>query len=323
MAMDQVLRDFPAQFTFQPVLMNAERMESKPHTVVCGMGGSNLASSLLKCWRPEIWLSMHRDYGLPALSDTIANQTMFIASSYSGNTEETLSSYDEARAKGYALAVVAVGGKLLEAAKRDAVPYVELPNTGIQPRAALGYSSVALLKLMGQEQALSELSQLAHSLQSDVLEAAGKELALSLSGRVPLFYASENNIAIARTAKIKFNENSKIPAFFNALPELNHNEMTGFDVTDATRSLSEKFHVVMFKDASDHPQIQKRMDVVKQLYEKREIRGSEIRLTGITKFEKIWNALLVADWASFYVGEAYGVEIEQVPMVEEFKKLIA
>lgn len=323
MAMDQALRDFPNQFAFEPVVANAEHLEPKPHVVVCGMGGSNLASSLLKTWKPEIWITMHRDYGLPAMPEDLARQTLFIASSYSGNTEETLSSYDEARAKGHAVAVVAVGGKLLDAAKRDDVAYIELPNTGIQPRAALGFSAVALMKLMGQAEALDEMKRLASTLQGDVLEGSGKKLASELSGHVPLFYASEQNVAIARIAKIKFNENTKIPAFFNALPEMNHNEMTGFDVTDATHALSEKFHIVLFRDASDHAQIQKRMDVVKQLYEKRGLAVSEITMAGTTKLEQMFMALLIADWASFYVGQAYGVEIEQVPMVEEFKKLIA
>lgn len=324
MAMDQAIRDFPQQFAFKPVVESKDALQKKQRFVVCGMGGSNLASGLLQIARPDVDLRTHRDYGLPQLPEDAYKEYLFIAASYSGKTEETLASYDEARERGLALAAFAVGGKLLDKAKADGVPYIQLPNTGIQPRAALGFSAVALMMLMGQTDALAKLSELATRLNVSALEDQGKQLAITLQGRVPIFYASQKNVELARIAKIKMNETGKVPSFYNAFPELNHNEMTGFDATSATKNLCEPFHFIFLRDSGDHPQIQKRMDVVKKLYEDRGLGVSEVTLDhALQPFEKIFRALMVLDWASFYVGANLGVETEQVPMVEEFKRMIS
>ncbi len=322
--MERAIRDFPQQFAFKPVVENSDALKPKPRVMVCGMGGSNLASGLLHIARPDGDLRTYRDYGLPAMPEDQYQEYLFIASSYSGNTEETLSSYDEARARGLALAALAVGGKLLEKAKADGVPYVEIPNTGIQPRAALGFSAMALMALMGEGDALKEMADLVTVLNDPSFEQKGKALAADISGKAPVFYASQRNVELARIAKIKMNETGKVPSFFNALPELNHNEMTGFDATLQTKKLCDIFHFVLLRDESDHPQIQKRMDVVKKLYQDRGMKVSEVALENIPKtFEKIFRAIMVLDWASFYVGASLGVETEQVPMVEEFKRMIS
>jgi glucose/mannose-6-phosphate isomerase len=260
------------------------------------------------------------DYGLPARVET---DTLVIASSYSGNTEETISAYEEARRQNLPLAALAVGGKLIAMAKRDGVPYVQMPNTGIQPRSALGFSLRALLALMGQEQLLAESARLEHSLDAEALQAGGEALAAKLAGRMPVIYASQRNYAVAYNWKIKFNETGKIPAFMNAVPELNHNEMTGFDVTDASRELSERFAFVLLKDEGDHSRVQKRMDILERLYQERGLMVEALPLTGASRIHAVFASLLLADWAAVATAAHYGLESEQVPMVEEFKKLIA
>jgi glucose/mannose-6-phosphate isomerase len=130
------------------------------------------------------------------------------------------------------------------------------------------------------------------------------------------------NHGIARNWKIKFNETGKIPAFYNSLPELNHNEMTGFDVADASRALSEHFYFLILKDPEDNPRIHKRMEILEKLYADRGLSVETITLEGDAAFYKAAVALMIADWAAFYTAEGYGLESEQVPMVEEFKKLI-
>lgn len=323
MSMDQAIRDFPKQFTFEPVVENAEFLKRHSHAVICGMGGSNLASGLLQVWKPELSIYAHRDYGLPALSDEEFQRRLVIASSYSGNTEETISSFEDAISKGCAVAVSAVGGTLIELAKTHNVPYVQMPNTGIQPRAALGLSLRALMKLMGLEDGLAESRELSERLDATSLEQQGKSLAKDLRDHVPVIYTSGWNAAIGYNWKIKLNETGKIPAFVNVLPELNHNEMTGFDVQDASQHLSKSFHFLILSDRNDHPQIQKRMQIVKKLYEDRGLPVTILELSGNTVFEKIFSSLLLADWTAFYTSQGYGLESEQVPMVEEFKAMIA
>lgn len=147
-------------------------------------------------------------------------------------------------------------------------------------------------------------------------------LAAALRGKVPVVYSSARNQAVAYNWKIKMNETGKIPAFYNIFPELNHNEMTGFDVVPATKTLSSRLHFVFLTDSADHPQVQKRMRVCRKLYEKRGLPVTDAALQGAAPFEKIFNSLLAADWAALHLSKLYGTEAEQVPMVETFKKLI-
>lgn len=284
------------------------------------MGGSNLAPSLIKRWDPFIPIIAHKDYDLPDLAEEEFKESLIIASSYSGNTEETIDGFSQASKKGYARVAIAIGGTLLDLAKTEGVPYIEIPDTGIQPRSALGFSMKAMLAFMGQQKALEELTDLSSSLDPLNFQTEGKALAERLKGKIPLIYSSLQNWGVAYNWKIKFNETGKIPAFCNVFPELNHNEMNGFDPAPSIKALSERFYYLMLKDASDDPRISKRMGLVQKLYEDRGLEGEALALKGKSVFEKIFSWLLLADWASFYTAKGYNVEAEQVPMVEEFKE---
>lgn len=321
--MDKAIKNFHTQFSYDPVIENPSSFKRYEKFVLVGMGGSHLAADLLYVWNPALDLIIHNDYGLPLLPKGQLEERLVILSSYSGNTEEVISAFGEAQEKHLAVVVIAIGGALLELAKERGLAYIQMPDTDIQPRAALGFSIMALLKAFGEQQLLEELKNLRHELFPDMYEAKGKELAQLLQGSVPVIYTSTRNRAIGYTWKIKLNETGKIPAFYNVMPELNHNEMTGFDVKDATRELSKNMFFLFFKDAADHPKIQKRMEALQKLYEDRGLRVKTLALEGKTVFFKIFSSLLLADWAAFYTGTQYGLETEQVPMVEEFKKLIA
>ena len=312
--MQDAIKKFPTQFSFQPVVENGP-LGAYDQFIVCGMGGSHLAGDLLKMIRPERTLAVHSDYGLPPISEQEIARTLVIASSYSGNTEETLDSYNAARTRGMAVAVISTGGALLQKAQQDGVPYVRLPDTGIQPRQALGFG-------MRDGEALAKSETLTTSLNAEALEAPGKELALRMRGFVPVIYSSWRNSALAYNWKIKFNETGKIPAFYNVLPELNHNEMTGFDVREGTRALSQKFYFVFLKDTADRPRTQKRMAVLERLYRERGLLVEVMPLAGENDLLKMFSSLVLADWAAYHTALGYGAEPEQVPMVEEFKKLI-
>ncbi|MDO8504134.1 MAG: bifunctional phosphoglucose/phosphomannose isomerase [bacterium] len=317
---DHVL-NFAKQFEYSPVIENRTNFKGASSFLVAGMGGSHLAADLLAIWDPRLDLVIHKDYGLPPLMD-LTNR-LFIAISYSGNTEETLDAYQEAVNEGLNTIAISTGGKLLSLAEENSQPYIKLPESNLQPRLATGMILKALLVAIAKDEAVSELTKLAESLKPQNFEQAGQELAKNLYESVPIIYSSARNFALANNWKIKFNETGKIPAFANAIPELNHNEMTGFDVQDKTRELSKKFHFVFLSDKSDHPKIQKRMTVLKTLFESRGLRVSVVKLEGGSVFKKIFASLILGDWTSYYTAIQYGVEPEQVPMVEEFKKLIA
>ncbi len=321
--MENAIQNFASQFLFSPIVENKEKLKKNSSYIVSGMGGSNLAPGLIKMRLPEKDMISHRDYGLPAVSKDVVLRSRIIASSYSGNTEETVDSFKVALRENLDTAVIASGGELLALAEENAVPYVRIPDTGIQPRSALGYSIRALLALMDEENLLDETAKAVATLSSEIQKSEGKALAERVAGRVPIIYASTYNFPIAYNWKIKYNETGKIPAFCNALPELNHNEMTGFDVVEKTASLSDCFYFLFLTDTDDNPKISRRMDILYDLYAKRGLRGEKIQIAQENTWLKIFSSLMLADWAAFFNALHYNLDPEQVPMIEEFKKKIA
>lgn len=320
MSMYDAIKKFPEQFLFEPKVENEKKLKKHKFYTLCGMGGSHLQADLLKM--VNLNLFVYANYGLPPFPEEIVKKGLFIASSYSGNTEEPIDSYHQIKKTKIPLAAITIGGELLDLAKKDKIPYVQVPNTGIQPRSATGYMLKALLAVMKDEKSLAETTKLAQSLDPAAAENHGKKMANELFGRVPVIYASEANRAIAQNWKIKFNETAKIPAFYNVFPELNHNEMTGFDVKEKTHDLSERIYFIFLHDKTDHPQIQNRMKVTKKLYQQRDFPVIDVTLQGENTFHKIFSSLMLADFTAYFTANLYDSESEAVPMVEEFKKLI-
>lgn len=321
--MEDAILNFAKQFSWEPVIENKDKLISTDKFTVCGMGGSHLAAGLLKIANPNLDLLIHRDYGLPRVPDYFLKQGLLIASSYSGNTEETISAFKTAQEAGLPSTVIADRGRLLEMAQEAQIPYIDLPNNGIQPRMALGYFCRALTLLIGDQLAYDGLGALAGILKPADWQERGEKLAEKLVGRIPLVYSSTVNLPLAYIWKIKFNETGKIPAFYNVFPELNHNEMTGFDRLGGTRNLSEKFFPIFLRDEADDERIQKRMNITADLYADRGLPVEVITLTGAYVWDKIFNSLLLVDWAAYTLAKQYEVEPEQVPMVEEFKEMLS
>lgn len=317
--LDASIRAFPAQFEFEPKIELRKNLVKRKKFLVCGMGGSQIYVDLFKRAKPEADVIGWRDYDLPQLADL--KDRLVILSSYSGNTEEAISAFHAARKKRAAMAAIAKGGALIALAKEHDVPYIIIPDTGIQPRMATGFMLRALMALMDDRRGLAETCKLVKNLHPGRLEEEGKELAIKLRGRVPVIYASRANEAVAHIWKIKFNENGKIPAFWNFVPELNHNEMTGFDVIPSTRPLASHFHFIFLEDKADDVRNRKRMKVLRGLLEKRGLGVSSAPLKE-DGFGGIFSSALLADWTSYFLAMHYGTEPEEVPMVEEFKKLI-
>ena len=319
----QDIKNYASQFAYQPVVENAGKLKKKfSKFVVIGMGGSHLAADIIKAWHPELDIVMWSNYGLPGLLDKDLKDRLIILSSYSGNTEETLDAFAVARAKHLSIAVVGADGKLIRSAQKFGVPYAQIPDRTLQPRMATGYSLMALLAVMGEKMLLQEAHELAKQLHPAREERRGQDLSKRLYGSVPVIYSSAKNAAIGHNWKIKFNETGKVPAFSNMVPELNHNEMTGFDAKEKATSLSRGFRFVFLKDGLDDRRILKRMSVLEKLYHDRGFKVEIVLLQGKSDLQKIFNGLILADWTAYYTAQLYGVDPEHVPMVEEFKKLI-
>ncbi|MBU3942869.1 hypothetical protein KKA24_02705 [Patescibacteria group bacterium] len=316
--MKEAIKSFPNQLKFEPIIENEKDLTSTKKFIVCGMGGSHLAADLLKTWNPSLNLVIHHDYSLPVLADGLSNY-LIIISSYSGNTEEAISGFHEAIAKKLPVACVSTGGKLLELAIKHKKPYIKIPNTGIEPRSALGFSTVSLLKLMKEEQALLEIKRTADIIDINKTEKEGKMLAKKLKDFTPIIYASTRNESVAYNWKIRFNETGKIPAFYNTFPELNHNEMVGFDGEKKTEKLLKNFYFIFLKDGTDHPRILLGMKILKEILEKKDLAVEILELEGKNVWEKVFSSLLIADWAAYYIAQQYGLKAQETEIINRFK----
>lgn len=316
---EETLRKFPEQFAFEPVIEHAPQWKKFERFVVAGMGGSHLAADLLCMQSPPRDILVHADYGLPPLPEEDTLPRLFIASSYSGETEETIDFFAAAFERKLPLAVISTNGKLIELARTHTLPFVRIPETGIPPRLALGYSLKGLMKLMGDENGLREVSVLASTLDPAAAETRGTAIAEQLRDKIPVVYASARNRHIAYNWKIHCNETAKIPAFINTFPELCHNELAGFDGHGAARVFTERFAFVFLHDANDDPKIRQRMDATAQLLRGLGLAVYDVPLEGARLWERVFNALLAAGWAALHLARYYGADPERAPIIEKLK----
>jgi glucose/mannose-6-phosphate isomerase len=323
--MRQIIIDSPNQLKAGLDLVKELKIKGDfKNIIVCGLGGSALPGDVIAALEPNLNLYIHRDYGLPAIA---TKESLVFCISYSGNTEETISAFNEALELGTGIIGMASGGKIQTLCQENNLPFIKIPG-GIQPRSALGYMFgaiiVALEKTKLTKILSNEVSRVAESLQNanETTQKMGKSLAKKLVNKIPLIYGAhaDESAATARIWKIKFNENSKIPAFYNYFPELNHNEMVGF--TQAQKVSGQCLSVIILKDNSCNEHIQKRIALTNSLIKKSGTDCQVIELQGSTLMEKIFLGLLLADWTSYYLALEYGIDPTPVAMVEEFKKLM-
>jgi len=317
--MEQAILDFNKQFDYEPVIENGD-VKSANRIALAGMGGSHLAAHLLRSYDRSIPLMVRSDYGLPEMSSEEKKEVLFIASSYSGNTEEVVSFMEMAIQEKLNLIAISTNGRLIDLSEENNIPFIRLPQTGIQPRTAVGFALISLCKAIGRDDVIKELRSLKDILNPADIRKEGEELAKSLENSIPIIYSSTQNRAIAYNWKIKFNETGKIPSFTNVFPELNHNEMAGFDVVDSTRHLSENMKFVFLKDSQDNRNIQKRMDITEKLYQEKGFEVISKEFIGNSRFERIFKSLLLADWTALSLSQFYGTEPEKVSIIEDFKK---
>jgi len=291
--------------------------------LLCGMGGSALIGDILSYFQKnnfaplllKLPIYIHRSYTLPPEAD---DDTLIICISYSGQTEETLSAYQKAKENDLEIAAITCGGKLAELCQQNKNPWVKIP-TALQPRLSLGYQLAALVKIfmaygLLPSSADDEFIGLSKKIIPLQLENETKTFCQKLNRKTPIIYSSDNNQALARIWKIKFNENTKIPAFWNYFPELNHNEMVGWNNIFGT------FHFLFIQDSDDMIRIQKRMELTAQLLKQRGLEVDFIKLVGANPLEKLFWGITLGDWISYHLAIFYGVDPNPVDMVEEFKQ---
>jgi len=294
--------------------------------VVCGLGGSALPCEvLMDAFAGELTAPMRvwRTYGLPPAIDA---ETLLIFSSFSGNTEETLSGIETLPADARNVVVVTAGGRLAELARQRGYPLILIPTkhepTGFQPRSAFGYIVTYLARVLHAAGLMKDphgtLRGLPSFLRGVDVRPEAADLASWLGDRIPVVYTDDGHLmSVARITKIKFNENAKRPAFFNAFPELNHNEMIGFTVPLGT------YAALYLHDPSAPERIRERFDVMRDVFGRDRIDNVAFRaweMPGSTRAERVLAALAFADWCSYYLALLGGFDPTPVPLVESFKQ---
>lgn len=298
------------------------------NVVYAGMGGSALAASYVPVWPGiQVPFEVVRDYQLPAY---VSRTTLVIVASYSGNTEEVLSSLRDAEDKGARIAIIAGGGALQAAAETKGLPWIQLPKAA-QPRYAVLYNFRALLniliaaKLADGPQVLGELTKAAGFLAASTAawrpdvpanSNPAKQLAHELIGRSAVVYSGPKLFPAAYKWKIDFNENAKQIAWLGCYPEFNHNEFLGW-----TKQPTDKpYTVIDLRSSLEHERIQKRFEVSARLLSGMRPEPHVVEAQGNTVLEQLLWTAVFGDFVTIYVALLNGLNPAPVDLVEKLKK---
>lgn len=309
---------------------NLGNWDSPGGLVVAGMGGSGLGGQLARAIlgdhavRPILTT---RDYGLPPWTTP---DTTVLCTSYSGNTEEVLACYEAAGALGAHRVVATTGGKLAQLARKEKVSVIPVAG-GLRSRAAIGYMTVAALEVAAAcgagPRVASDLDVAAEHLEELVVawgpdgpeDGPAKTLARALHGTVPVIAGSGTTIPVAYRWKTQLNANAKVPAFAHELPELDHNEIQGWEGADGLGP----FSAVFFDDADSHPRMSGRIELTRQLVAPHAAGTYVVPSVGTTAVERVFSLVLLGDLVSLYLAVLRGVDPAPLACVEQLKGELA
>lgn len=324
-----VLLSFPDMVRKAYDLARPEMKIGKPENIlVLGMGGSAIGGDLLSAWMLEKkgpQVIVNRDYDIPSF---IGPKTLAFAVSYSGNTEETLSAFEQAKKRGCTLVTVSSGGKLEESG--DKKRHISLPK-GLQPRAAVAYMLMPVLGVlqdMGVMSSRGEVDEAVEMLKGQMRELGpgtqppanpAMSLAFDLMDAFPMVFSGPFLGPVAKRWRTQLNENAKILAREDMLPELDHNDLVAW----AEDPMATRCAVVLLRDSGEHPRISKRMALTRKLGWDRAKVVREVQSKGKGALARLMTSLVVGDFASFYLAMLRGADPTPVQVIERLKKELA
>jgi len=302
----------------------------KPQRIlIAGMGGSAISGEILRDWllnELPIPIEVCRDYILPAY---VNKETLVFAISCSGNTEETLSAFVDAIKRGCMTITITSGGHLLSFSKKLHVPHLTIPSE-LPPRATLPYLFFPLPILMekldilqSREKEIQETVRVVkklsreNSLETPVKNNLSKKLALELSETIPVVYGFREYVAVAHRLKTQFNENSKVPCKYEMFPELNHNEVVGWEASEA---LAKCFSILLIRDRNEPSEIKDRIEATKSLALNKVQKVLEIYARGESKLARMFSVLHVGDFASVYLAILHNTDPTPVETINKIKE---
>ncbi len=312
------IKEFGRQLSFEHIethhLDGLRGNHTPEEIVVCGMGGSGLSAKILQLLSKELEIpariTAHKEYGIPEYAN---KNTFFIFSSFSGETEETLSGLAQALREKKRVAIVTTGGTLKEIAEKNHIPYALFPNDGLTPREALGYNLYSVLSLLRVYFPKIAAASLSSCVFPRSLKTQGKALAGKIKERISLLYAENAFSGILDVWKVNLNETAKQYAFVNHIPEMNHNEIMA---TGNVKNMT----AIFLEDKNANATIQKRVRLSKKIYVTQKIPTITIPLSGKTLQERVWRSVILSHWTSFFIAQKRNIDPSKTERLEKFKK---
>jgi glucose/mannose-6-phosphate isomerase len=291
--------------------------------LVTGLGGSGIGGSVVaelvqdNCKVPVL---VNKDYFLPAHVD---KHTLVVVSSYSGNTEETLSCLQQALDKKAQIVCVTSGGRVAEIAKQHKLDLILVPG-GNPPRTCLGYSVTQLLHILyfngfitiDYKAAMEGVIRLLNDQHAQILSGA-RQIASRLSGRLPVIYSLGATESIAIRFRQQINENSKMLCWHNVVPEMNHNELVGWTHNN------DQLAVTVLRTSFDYEKNLKRLEICKEVFLKYTSHYLEIHAKGNNKFEEFFYLIHLTDYVSDFLAEIAGIDPVEVNVIDHLKRELA
>lgn len=325
--MEKLIAAFPANIKEALTIASNTSFKSPSHEVqniiICGMGGSGIGGRLVAKWVEDeltVPVNVVSDYMLPKF---VSKNSLVIGSSYSGNTEETISAIEEAVNVGAHIIGICSGGRLEQLCSENGFDFVKVPG-GNPPRTALAYSITQLLNVFVQfnlisKDRLEELNAARKSIISEeqTIKAEAHKIAGFLKGNVGILYGTTKYDPVLVRARQQFNENSKLLCWHHALPEMNHNELVGWGGGD------ERFATLFFTGDDLHRRNAKRLEITMEIIRKKSSKVMEVRAKGESAIERSLYLINIVDWASLYLSELKGVDPIDIEVIDYLKNELA
>ena len=305
------------------------------YNIVCaGLGGSAAGADILRSYlwdEAKVPLFVNRNYLLPAFVD---DRTLVVVSSYSGDTEETISAYRCARKKGAKVVAITSNGLLRKLAGEDNIPVIPIPK-GLQPRCAIGYLFFPLLILLSKtslvknkardiDETIKILDEIKRNKTGfDVPEKKNiaKQIASSLYGKYPVIYASQDYMDCAVTRwRAELAENAKTLSSGHLFPEMNHNEIVGWQ--NPAKVLKDFTAIVLRDDVFDHPRISRRMDITTEILKKEGVKTIDVKPSGRSRLARIFSLIYTGDFVSYYSALLNRIDPAPVDRITYLKKAL-
>lgn len=326
--MDKLIAKFPAQLKEALEIgraANLTKHDKEIHNVyVAGLGGSGIGANFVKEFISQeikLPITIGKGYNIPA---SVTENTLAIASSYSGNTEETLSSFEQIIKTGAKVVVISSGGKLIQLAQDRGYDYIQISGGWPSPRACLGFSLVQQLFVLNKLGFISEktINEVEKSItliedQNEEIKKEAKEISIRLNNKIPIIYSTDRIEAVAVRLRQQINENSKMLCWHHVIPEMNHNELVGWRVK------SDKWAVVYLRNEDDLKRNATRIEINKKIISDYADTIIEVYSKGDSLVEKAIYLVHLGDWLSYYLSELRQVDSIEVDVIDFLKSSLA